>query len=205
LQKSWAEEVNHVRLREPDSEQPHIREEIQITQAESNTDLLYSVTSNWVKNECGRVSQRDHFFTGMSCPNRTANPIFPLAISYTMSGVPRGSLDKHTGKSVMSSMCPHGWQEKIWCLEGLWTLCSLATNPGAGADCCHQPRVTPRRQDGCLLKGTARQARLGSHLACPHRRRAALQNVLPPACSTSLVPLPKSQPASEWFGREWSW
>lgn len=94
-------------------------------------DLLHSITANWFENECGSVSQRDRLFTGVSCPDRTANLIFPVAISYTMSGLPCGSVNKHTGKSLMSSVCPHGWQEKMWCPERLWLLCSLATNPGS--------------------------------------------------------------------------
>lgn len=47
--KSQAEEVNLVRLREPDLEQPCVRGEKQ-TQSESTIDLLHSIIANWFEN-----------------------------------------------------------------------------------------------------------------------------------------------------------
>lgn len=85
MQKSQAEEVNHVRLKKPDLEQPCVREEIQ-TQSESNTGLLHRIIANWCENQWRRVSEIDNLLD-MSCSDRTANLIFPPAISY-MSGQP---------------------------------------------------------------------------------------------------------------------
>lgn len=85
MQKSQAEEVNHVRVREPDLKQSCVKE-VQ-TQSESNMSHLHRIIANWFENEWRRVSEIDNLFTGMSCSDRTANLIFPPAISY-MSGQP---------------------------------------------------------------------------------------------------------------------
>lgn len=82
-------------------------------------DFLDSVIANLSENERVWVSQRDCVSTGIPYADGTVNSIFLLPTSYTVSGLPCESMDKHTGKST----CPHDWQEKICCLGDLLILC----------------------------------------------------------------------------------
>lgn len=108
-----------------------------------------------------------------------------------------------TQARVRCPLCAHMvGKRKSGVLRGCESSAASTQTQAVGADCLPPATGQPRRQDRYLLKGTAMQAWLGSCLACPYCRHVALQNVLP-VCSTSLMPVPKSQSASEWFGCEW--
>lgn len=158
--------------------------------------LLHRIIANWFENEWRSVSEIGNIFTGMSCSDRTANLIFPPAISY-MSGQSVWMWTS-TQARVWYPPCVHkrkvGWQEKIWCLEGLWILCSLATNARIKQNTCHQPQVLP---EGWVSgKATLLQAWLESCLALQRCNPVKCSS----ACCTSLMPVPGSQSASEWLG-----
>lgn len=196
MQKSQAEEVNHVRLREPDLEQPCVREEIW-TQTESNIGLLHRIIGNWFENEWRRVSETGNLFTGMSCSDRTANLILSPAISY-MSGQPVWVWTS-TQARVWYPPCAHMiGKRQSGVLRGCGFLCSLATNAGIKQDTCHQPQVLP---EGWVSgKATLLQAWLESCLALQRCNPVKCSS----ACSTSLMTVPGSQSASEWPGCEQS-